>query len=77
LGLKKQVLDNKCLAAMKACINENDMDNKLVPRDNTGKTRQSRLFKNSNPTSSPSWPALVTNSPYRSGATYLSQQNSL
>ncbi len=31
LGIKKQVLNNKCLAAMKACIKENDMDYKLVP----------------------------------------------
>ncbi len=31
LGLKKQVLDNKCSAAMKACINENGMDYELVP----------------------------------------------
>ncbi len=31
LQLKKQVLDNKCLAAMKACIKENDMDYKLIP----------------------------------------------
>jgi hypothetical protein len=31
LGLKKQVLDNKCSAAMKACIKENGMDYKLVP----------------------------------------------
>jgi hypothetical protein len=26
LGLKMQVLNNKCLAAMKACIKGNDMD---------------------------------------------------
>ncbi len=44
------------------------------PRDNTGKTRQSGLFKHSKPTSSPSWPVLTTNSPYCSGATYSSQQ---
>ncbi len=31
LGLKKQVLNNKCLAAMKACIKENNMDYKLIP----------------------------------------------
>jgi hypothetical protein len=31
LGLKKQVLDNKCLAVMKACIKENNMHYKLVP----------------------------------------------
>jgi hypothetical protein len=31
LGLKKQVLDNKCPAAMKACIKENNMDYELVP----------------------------------------------
>jgi hypothetical protein len=31
LGIKKQVLNNKCSAAMKACIKENDMDYKLVP----------------------------------------------
>ncbi len=31
LGLKKQVLNNKCLVAMKACIKGNDMDYKLVP----------------------------------------------
>jgi hypothetical protein len=31
LGLKKQVLDNKCSAGMKACIKENNMDYKLVP----------------------------------------------
>ncbi len=31
LGLRKQVLNNKCSAAMKACIKENGMDYKLVP----------------------------------------------
>ncbi len=31
LGLKKQVLDNECLAAMKACIKENNMDYELAP----------------------------------------------
>jgi hypothetical protein len=31
LGLKKQVLDNECSAAMKACIKENGMDYKFVP----------------------------------------------
>ncbi len=31
LGLRKQVLDNKCSAAMEACIKENGMDYKLVP----------------------------------------------
>ncbi len=31
LGLKKHVLDNECLAAMKAFIKENDMDYELVP----------------------------------------------
>ncbi len=30
LGLKKHVLNNECLAAMKACIKENNMDYKLV-----------------------------------------------
>ncbi len=31
LGLRKQVLDNECSAAMKACIKENSMDYKLIP----------------------------------------------
>ncbi len=31
LGLKKEVLNNKCSAAMKACIKENGMDFKLIP----------------------------------------------
>ncbi len=31
LGLKKQVLNNKCSVAMKACIKENDMDYELIP----------------------------------------------
>ncbi len=31
IGLKKQVLDNKCLAAIKAPIKENSMDHKLIP----------------------------------------------
>jgi hypothetical protein len=31
LGLKKQVLGNKCSAAMKACIKENGMGYKLIP----------------------------------------------
>ncbi len=31
LGLKKHVLDNKCLEAMKACIKENNMDYELIP----------------------------------------------
>jgi hypothetical protein len=31
LGLRKQVLDNECSAAMKACIKENGMDYELVP----------------------------------------------
>ncbi len=39
LGLKKQVLNNECSAAMKACIKENDMDYKLVP---PGQHRQNK-----------------------------------
>jgi hypothetical protein len=31
LGLKKQVLDYECLAAMKTCIKQNNMDYKLAP----------------------------------------------
>jgi hypothetical protein len=31
LGLRKQVLNNKCSATMKACIKENGMDYKLIP----------------------------------------------
>jgi hypothetical protein len=31
LGLKKQVLNNKCSVAIKACIKENSMDYELVP----------------------------------------------
>ncbi len=31
LGLKKEVLNNECSAAMKACIKENNMSYKLVP----------------------------------------------
>ncbi len=31
LGLKKQVLNNKCLVAMKACIKENNMNYELIP----------------------------------------------
>ena len=31
LGLRKQVLNNECLAVMKACIKENGMDNELDP----------------------------------------------
>ncbi len=31
LGLRKQVLNNKCSAAKKACIKEKGMDYKLVP----------------------------------------------
>jgi hypothetical protein len=31
LGLRKQVLNNKCSAVMKACIKGNSMDYKLVP----------------------------------------------
>jgi hypothetical protein len=31
LGLKKQVLNNKCLAAMNACIKGNNMNYELVP----------------------------------------------
>jgi hypothetical protein len=31
LGLRKQVLDNECSAAMKACIKENGMNYKLIP----------------------------------------------
>jgi hypothetical protein len=31
LGLRKQVLNNKCSAAMKACIKENGMNYELVP----------------------------------------------
>jgi hypothetical protein len=35
LRLKKQVLDNKCSAAMKACIKENNMDYKSCPPKTT------------------------------------------
>ncbi len=31
LGLRKQLLNNECSAAIKACIKENGMDYKLVP----------------------------------------------
>ncbi len=31
LGLRKQVFDNKCSAAMKACIKKNGMDYELIP----------------------------------------------
>ncbi len=31
LGIKKQVLGNKCSAAMKACIKSNGMTYELVP----------------------------------------------
>jgi hypothetical protein len=33
LGLKHHHLDNKCLAAFKACIAKNGMTHKLVPPD--------------------------------------------
>jgi hypothetical protein len=39
LGLKKHLLDNKCSAAMKACIKENNIDYKLIP---PGQHRQSQ-----------------------------------
>ncbi len=32
LGLRKQVLNNKCSAAMKACIKEKGIDYKLIPQ---------------------------------------------
>jgi hypothetical protein len=31
LGIKKQVLNNECLATMKECIKNNNMENELVP----------------------------------------------
>ena len=31
LGIKKQVLDNECSAAMKECIQENNMEYELIP----------------------------------------------
>ncbi len=31
LGIKKQVLDNECSTAMKACIKSNGMTHELVP----------------------------------------------
>ncbi len=76
LGLKKHVLNNKCLAAMKACITENNMDYELVPPGQHRQNQAEWAIQPSKPTSSPSWPVPTTNSPYPFGATYLSQQNS-
>ena len=39
LGIKKQVLDNECSAAMKECIKANNMEYKLVPQ---GEHRQNQ-----------------------------------
>ncbi len=45
LRLKKQVLDNKCSAAMKACIKENNMDYKLVPPGQQGQNRAEQAIQ--------------------------------
>ena len=76
LGIKKHVLDNECSAAMKSCIQDNGIKYELVPPGNTGATRQKRRSRHSSPISFPSWPASTTNSHYRCGAIFSSQQNS-
>jgi hypothetical protein len=45
LGLKKHVLNNKCSAAMKACIKGNDMDYKLVPLGQHRQNQAERAIK--------------------------------
>jgi hypothetical protein len=46
LGLKKQVvLDNKCLAVMKACIKGNDMDYELVPQEQHWKNQAEQAIQ--------------------------------
>ncbi len=42
LGLKKQVLNNKCLATMKACIKGNNMDYKLTCSPGTTQAKPGR-----------------------------------
>ncbi len=76
LGLIKQVLNNECLAAMKECIKENGIDYKLVPTGQHRCNQAERAIQTFKAHFIPSWPVSTTNSPYRFGATYLSQQNS-
>jgi hypothetical protein len=78
LGLKKQVvLNNECLVAMKACIKENDMDYKLIL---PGQHRQNQVEQAIQIFKAHFISILAginIKFPYCSGATYLSQQNSL
>jgi hypothetical protein len=76
LGLKNKYLTTNAQQGQRHASRITTWSTNSSLQDNTGKTMQSRLSKHSKPTSSPSWPALTTNSPYCFGATYLSQQNS-
>ncbi len=45
LGLNKQVLNNECSAAMKACIKENSMDYKLIPPGQHRRNQAEQVFQ--------------------------------
>jgi hypothetical protein len=76
LGLKMQVLDNKCSAAMKACIKENDMDYKLVPPGKHRRNQAERAIQTFKAHFISILACVDNKSPYCFGATYSSQQNS-
>jgi hypothetical protein len=45
LGIKKQVLDNECSAAMKACIKSNGMTYELVPPEQHRRNQAERAIQ--------------------------------
>ncbi len=73
LGLKKQVLDNKCSAEMKACIKENGMDYELVPTGQHRRNQAERAIQTFKAHFISILAGVDNKPPYCFGATYSSQ----
>ncbi len=76
LGLKKQVLDNKCSAAMKACIKENNLDYKLVPPGQHKRNQAEQAIQTFKAHVISILAGVNNKIPLLPGATYSSQQKS-
>ena len=73
LGIKKQVLDNECSAAMKECIKHNNIEYELVPPGQHRQNQAEQAIKTFK--AFPSWPGSATSSPFPFGATFSNQPN--
>ena len=73
LGVKKQVLNNKCSAAMKECIKHNNIEYELVPPGQHRQNQAEQAIKTFK--AFPSWPGSATSSPFPFGATFSNQPN--